>query len=241
MQFELKSGPAAPEARIESVSAHGRMAPVMFIHNPRAKRYILRLLRNGIARVTVPGCGTLEEARDFLHRHMGWLERQLLRPAPARARWQVGAEVYLRGELEVVAPAGPEHPDAIRLGGEVVKVGELAGPLRRQIETHLWRLALKELPPRVCELSELFRLPFSRLSIRNQKTRWGSCSPRGTISLNWRLIQMPPHVSDYIILHELCHRKHMNHSPRFWELVERVCPEFWISERWLKEHTRLLR
>jgi len=76
--------------------------------------------------------------------------------------------------------------------------------------------------------------------VRNQKTRWGSCSRRSTISLNWRLVQVPPFVSDYILLHELAHLREMNHSRRFWHVVEQMCPDYHIAERWLKEHSRLL-
>jgi hypothetical protein len=77
--------------------------------------------------------------------------------------------------------------------------------------------------------------------VRSQKSRWGSCSRRGTISLNWRLIQTPAFVSDYICLHELMHLRQMNHSPRFWREMERVCPDYRMAERWLKEHSGLLR
>jgi len=77
--------------------------------------------------------------------------------------------------------------------------------------------------------------------VRNQRSRWGSCSHRGSISLNWRLIQAPPFVRDYILLHELMHLREMNHSPRFWSEVESVCPYYQVAERWLKAHSRLLR
>ena len=84
-------------------------------------------------------------------------------------------------------------------------------------------------------------LKVQRIVVRNQKSRWGSCSPRGTISLNWRLIQAPEFVSIYMILHELMHLKKMNHSPKFWREVEAVCPSFREAERWLKQHSSLLR
>ena len=78
-------------------------------------------------------------------------------------------------------------------------------------------------------------------SVRDQKSRWGSCSRRGTISLNWRLIQAPEFVTTYIILHELMHLRQMNHSAGFWREVEAVCPSFREAERWLKAHGRWLR
>jgi predicted metal-dependent hydrolase len=79
-----------------------------------------------------------------------------------------------------------------------------------------------------------------RVTVRNQKTRWGSCSSRGTISLNWRLIQTPDFVRDYIILHELAHLRHMNHSARFWQEVKRLCPDLATAKQWIKVHRQLL-
>jgi predicted metal-dependent hydrolase len=80
----------------------------------------------------------------------------------------------------------------------------------------------------------------TRVAVRNQRTRWGSCSPRGVVSLNWRLVQVPEAVRDYVILHELAHRRHMNHSERFWDEVRRLCPDFEVSERWLRENSRIV-
>jgi hypothetical protein len=101
-------------------------------------------------------------------------------------------------------------------------------------------LAKRELPVRVFELAALHELPAKRVSVRNQRSRWGSCSRHGTTSLNWRLVQAPVFVRDYIILHELAHLKQMNHSRRFWREVTRLCPEFTLAERWLKKNSGLL-
>jgi predicted metal-dependent hydrolase len=85
------------------------------------------------------------------------------------------------------------------------------------------------------------QLQVNRITVRNQRSRWGSCSRRGTISLNWRLIQTPVFVQDYIILHELMHLREMNHSARYWREVANVCPDYPVAERWLKRHAALLR
>ena len=105
---------------------------------------------------------------------------------------------------------------------------------------HLRRLAAKELPARVIELAAPHNFPVRRVTVRNQRSRWGSCSRRGTISLNWRLVQTPLSVRDYLILHELAHLREMNHSRRFWNEVTRLCPNFREAERWLKQHSGLL-
>ena len=74
----------------------------------------------------------------------------------------------------------------------------------------------------------------TRVSIRNQRSRWGSCSRRGTIPLNWRLVQVPPFVREYVLLHELMHRRELNHSARFWRLVAAACPRYVEARRWLR-------
>jgi predicted metal-dependent hydrolase len=94
---------------------------------------------------------------------------------------------------------------------------------------------------RTWELASLHKVMISRVTVRSQRSRWGSCSIKKTISLNWRLIQTPGFVADYIILHELMHLREMNHSRRFWRHVEQVCPDYARAEAWLKAHAGLLR
>lgn len=99
-------------------------------------------------------------------------------------------------------------------------------------------VAAEELPPRCLALAARHGLTVTRVSIRNQRSRWGSCSSRGTIALNWRLVLMPPSVSDYVILHELMHLRQPNHSRAFWREVALVCPDWREAEAWLRTHGR---
>jgi hypothetical protein len=103
---------------------------------------------------------------------------------------------------------------------------------------HARKLACSELVQRTIDLAAQTKSEISRITIRNQRTRWGSCSRRRAISLNWRLIQTPAFVIDYIILHELMHLRQMNHSNRFWAEVEKVCPTWREAEQWLRKHGR---
>ena len=121
-----------------------------------------------------------------------------------------------------------------------MRVPSASGDLRTHIERDLRALARAELGPRLRDLATRHGLTVSAVSIRNQRSRWGSCSREGRIALNFRLVQMPPHVSDYVLLHELMHLKQQNHSRRFWRLVEETCPGFREAERWLKTHGRAL-
>jgi predicted metal-dependent hydrolase len=97
--------------------------------------------------------------------------------------------------------------------------------------------AKRELPARLLELAALHGFAVSGVRVRDQQTLWGSCSPQGSISLNWRLVTMPSGVRDYILLHELAHLRHPDHSRRFWTLVASICPWYRDAHRWLRKNT----
>jgi predicted metal-dependent hydrolase len=246
MQFELRFSPERSAVPIEDwLRVGGRTLRLRLVRHRRARRYVLRLGEDGAARVTLPRGGSVAEARQFVQRNLAWLERQLLRQAALSLKpstWVDGTEIFFRGEqvrLETQSQSGADQ--TVRFGAEALPVAAGTADLRSLVERHLWRLAARELPARVFELAALHQLPARRVTVRNQRSRWGSCSRRGTISLNWRLVQAPAFVSDYIILHELAHLKEMNHSRRFWRVVEQLCPAFADAEKWLKRHSGLLR
>ena len=251
MQLDLqfltgrKSAPKPETAAVAAgdvLMAGGQSVPVTFTRSRRARRYILRLKHNGTARVTVPWRGSLAEGRRFAERQTAWLERQLVRLAARPVLptdWRIGGTLYYRGEQVLLAVDASGR--AVRFADQSVKVPDATGDVRPAIEKHLRKRAARELPPRVLELAALHAVAIRRVSVRNQRSRWGSCSRTGTISLNWRLIQTPYSVRDYIILHELMHVRQMNHSVRFWREVAAVCPGFEEAELWIKRHSALLR
>jgi predicted metal-dependent hydrolase len=184
---------------------------LVFIRHPRARRYVIRITDEGIVRVTVPRRGSKREAAAFAAREHAWIERQL------RAR----AERELR-ERERRTTNG--HLSGTN--GEPRK----SGAEQRELLVR----AKKELPARLLALAAQHGLSVSRVSIRNQRWRWGSCSRKGHICLNWRLVTMPESVRDYVLIHELMHLKRMDHSPTFWRLVAGACPEYQDARRWLR-------
>ncbi len=103
-------------------------------------------------------------------------------------------------------------------------------------ERALKEQAHRDLPPRLLELAARNGLTVNRVTIRDQRSRWGSCSPKGHIALNYRLMLMPVEVRDYILVHELMHLKQADHSRKFWRLVEAACPGFRDAERWLRRN-----
>lgn len=104
----------------------------------------------------------------------------------------------------------------------------------------LRELAYPVISERVRHFSEIIGVDYGSITIRNQKTRWGSCSSNGNLSFNCLLMLAPPDVLDYVVVHELCHRKEMNHSKRFWDEVEKVLPDYRKQRRWLKEEGIIL-
>lgn len=96
--------------------------------------------------------------------------------------------------------------------------------------------ALRELPPRIAAYAGQMGVTYGRVTIRNQKTRWGSCSSKGNLNFNCLLMLTPREVQDYVLVHELSHRKEMNHSPKFWEVVEEVLPDYKKRRKWLREN-----
>ena len=100
-------------------------------------------------------------------------------------------------------------------------------------EPALRKRAQKELPPELLALAAAHGITVTRVSIRNQRSRWGACSARGSITLNWRLILVPPFVREYVMIHELMHRRELNHSKRFWKHVAAACPRYRDARTWL--------
>jgi len=224
------------------VSVAGIAAGVEFVRHRRARHYILRLRDDGVLRVTVPRGGSRADAERFLHGRREWIARERHRRALATAGrsgpWRAGTIIPLRGvdvPLEVV-PAARAGRITVAFGDQALTVPAAVGvSLRVTVERYLRRVASRELCARLDELAGAHGFAVAGVSIRNQRTRWGSCSPTGRISLNWRLIQVPPIVCDYVLLHELTHLRHLNHSARFWRELARLCPHHAEARRWLRK------
>ena len=115
----------------------------------------------------------------------------------------------------------------------------LPGLSQKEIE-ELADKALDFIPQRVAYFAPLMGVTYGRITIRNQKTRWGSCSGKGNLNFNCLLMLTPPEIIDYVVVHELAHRKHMNHSPEFWAEVGRILPDYQTRRKWLKENGGVL-
>jgi predicted metal-dependent hydrolase len=218
MQLPLTFETPAPSQLAPSQLAPPHLAPphvapvLVFVRHAKARRYIIRIAENGTVRVTVPRWGSKREAAAFAARERAWIEKQLRARADREARER---ERRTTNERTINESAN--------------------GDARSQRE--LMVQAKRELPPRLLELAARHDVTVTRISIRNQRWRWGSCSRAGHICLNWRLVTMPEDVRDYVLIHELMHLKRMDHSPKFWKLVAEACPEYKKARAWLRSQS----
>lgn len=260
--FEAGANPLPDEAEhlasIDLGPSLGRW-PAKLSYSWRASRYSLKVKRDGALEVVIPEDGTAAEGRAFLQRHAAWVARtleKLGRKEPTAQFWTPGVRLMWRGRMETLeqVEAGGSLGQALlfslkghdatlkcyRLGQDRFELRSPdPGNLREPLEHAFEQLAKVEVFGRAWELATLAGVPVKRVVVRAQRSRWGSCSARGTISLNWRLLLTPDFVRDYVIYHEFAHLRQMNHSERFWREVERLCPNWREAEAWLKENAQL--
>lgn len=188
-----------------------------------------------------------EHIFNFVRQKASWLEKknQLLPSGnAAKPGLASGTTLPFRGQHLLLQKSSSCCKPAVSLCGNTLKVNlyEYAS----QDDTHSLLLAwyrqqaLATLSQKTTSWSRRLDVNVKKITIKDQKTRWGSCSSRGGISLNWRLIMAPPPVIDYLVIHELCHLRQPNHSPAYWREVARWCPDFRLHRQWLRQHGALL-
>ena len=213
--------------------ARGATAPFAVRESQRARRLTVRVYPGGRVEVTVPAGTRPDAVAAFVSRHRSWIDRKVAayaqRPDPAREplpariplqaigrEWQV---TYLPGSRNRVQPRGG---DELEVRGDAARQADT----REALRGWLIEEARGALEPWVARVAAECGLDYQRVQLRRQRTRWGSCSRSGTISLNVCLLFQPPEVVRYLLVHELCHTRHMNHSPRFWRLVAEHEPDY---------------
>jgi hypothetical protein len=216
---------------------------VVFVRHRRARRYILRVLADGTVRVTLPRWGVKREAQAFLDASRAWIAQQLDRrqTASTSAPWGDGTDILIDGQAATLRLL--KIGDAVRVLCDGALVGTMPRgqhDVRAFVSAWLEARARRELPPQLQALAAQHGITVPRVSVRDQRSRWGACSPTGTITLNWRLVQTPGHVREYVLLHELMHRRELNHSRRFWRLVAAACPAHAEARRWLRREGKHL-
>lgn len=206
----------------------------------QARRYTLRIqaaTREVV--LTMPPRGSLKEAKAFAEKHGGWIAARLKR-LPEAAPFAHGTEVPLRGMTHRIVHRGRVRgtvwTETDERGQRLICVAGDGPHLARRVGDFLHRQARHDLEAATKQYADRLDVAIKRISVRDQASRWGSCSTTGVLSFSWRLILAPPYVLNYLAAHEVAHLVEMNHSPRFWRLLKRLCPNMARAKLWLDVH-----
>lgn len=202
--------------------------------SPRVRRLTARVHVGGRVEIVVPVGVSAKTVRDFVQRFTPWIDRKV-------AAMQCFAEMAVvvprtiefacTGERFDVDWHGAPKRGVSQLGERLLVQAPDEGGARTVLRGWLQRAASERLAPRLMRLASDLNYSVARVAIRCQRTRWGSCSTRGTVSLNCSLVFLRPEVVRYLFVHELAHMKHMNHSASFWRVVEKLEPEYRTLDR----------
>ena len=236
MNLFFKPRPSIPDAT--SIDIDGERVAVTVKVSARAKSYRLSLPPGKPPLLTLPAHGRWRDAEAFLHRHRNWLAARIKRNPEAQP-FADGGTVPVRGVPHRIVATGQVR-GRVQLAGEdgdrtLLVPGDPEHRARR-LTDWLREQALIDLQQRTALHSGRLGVTVKVVRLRDQRSRWGSCSSTGTITYNWRLILAPPFVLDYVAAHEVAHLVEMNHSPAFWAAVGRTLPDYERGRAWLKAH-----
>jgi predicted metal-dependent hydrolase len=232
-----KGNPRLPLTDTFPLTVNGEMHNVRLRRSERAKRFTLRVKPGtGDIVLTAPAWAGLAEVQDFARRHVGWVAARLA-TAARRTAFAHDSIVPLRGIPHRIvhrhSARGVVWPETGVDGHPELHVAGDIEHLERRLIDHFKAQARADLLVAVARYTQRLGLPAKRIAVRDQTTRWGSCSASGALSFSWRLILAPPFVLDYLAAHEVAHLKEMNHSARFWRLLADLYPDTERARAWM--------
>lgn len=231
----MKTAPAK-----RTVDVGGRSLPITIRENERATRITLRIEPGGKAlKMTVPYGLHHREVDDFLDRHNGWLKSRLSKFSDD-GRVVDGASIDIRGVPHRIEHTGllrgVTHIESNGAGEAILRVSGLPDNLGRRVAAFLKKEARSDLERLVAFHAKAVGKPVRSISMKDTRSRWGSCSHEGNLSFSWRIVMAPESVINYLAAHEVAHLREMNHGPKFWALCERLCPDTETAKNWLKRN-----
>ena len=227
-----------PPPELRAVEVNGRSVPLTIRRNAQATRLTLRIEPGGRAlKMTVPTGLPEREIRDFLDRHHAWLMTKLARFS-SRSALADGHHIFIRGVAHRIEETGMLRglTEAVTVDGEaVLRVSGESEHVPRRIRDYLKKEARKDLQDRVAFHAPRVGRKVRSMTLRDTRSRWGSCSADGALSFSWRIVMAPPFVLDYLVAHEVAHLREMNHGPRFWRLCDELTRDSLSARDWLGE------
>ena len=234
----VRRKPLASEKRTLEIG--NRAMPLTIREHPRSTRITLRIEPGARGLIlTVPIGLHKVEIDDFLDRHQGWLLTRLARFPQAQASLGHGSTLMLRGVLHHVEHTGSLRgvTEAVVIEGRaILRVSGLPEHSGRRMSAFLKKEARRDLEAAVQVHARGVRKPVKSITMKDTRSRWGSCSWDGNLSFSWRIVMAPPFVIDYLAAHEVAHLDEMNHGDGFWTLCHRLCPRTDEAKAWLKRH-----
>ncbi|MDO5294895.1 MAG: SprT family zinc-dependent metalloprotease [bacterium] len=188
--------------------------------------------------IKAPGSISVDKIEQLLYKKKDWLLGTLASCESRETVRQQGELLYLGKPFEIKVEEQKKIRIEIQVEDGAIIVKKPVGynvDIHKVLENWLRRQAAAVIQEKVEQYSRLLGVTYQNITIKDQKTRWGSCSSRGNLNFNYRLIMAPAEVLDYVVIHELAHRIHMNHSKDFWQTVEKVCPRYREHRSWLQE------
>nr|WP_153344134.1 M48 family metallopeptidase [Roseospira navarrensis] len=227
---------AAPDPKPDAVVVGDRAVPLVVRVNPRARRVALKVdAAAGRVVLVIPHKRDEKAARRFLHSRTDWLHAALERLPPAIALTD-GASVPLGGVPHTVRHC-PDARRGVWLEDGEIRVSGQAEHLPRRLRDWLKGQARAAITARVAVHAEALGVTPGRITVKDTRSRWGSCAASGALSFSWRLVMAPDWVLDYVTAHEVAHLRELNHSPAFWRHVETLAPGLRGPARdWLRDH-----
>jgi predicted metal-dependent hydrolase len=223
----------------ETISLAGREIPLVVRRNRQARRVVLRIdIEAGGIALTLPGRTALAEGLALAHERADWVIR-CLDKLPARVPFADGATLPLLGNDTTIRHAPETRHGVVHRNGELIVSGAREH-LARRVEDWLKREAKREITRRAQPMAERLERTIAGLTVRDTRSRWGSCTPDGKLSFCWRLILTPEWVLDYVVAHEVAHLAHLNHGPKFWATVKSLDVKPEQARAWLDVHAERL-
>ncbi len=199
----------------------------------RAKRISLRVSNlDGRVTLTLPSHVPEREALEFAHQKADWLRRQL-GGQTGHVMVGPGVELPIEGRLKRIAPGTGRR---VQEADDTVLVPGAGGRVAARLQAYLKIRARDRLAAASDHYAGLLGRGYSRLTLRDTRSRWGSCTAAAALNYSWRLILAPPEVLDYVAAHEVAHLQEMNHSPAFWAVVAKLVPDYHAPRHWLREN-----
>lgn len=208
--------------------------------NPRSRHIKIRVESSGEVVVSAPPRASRTKIAEFVQQSQDWINHQLTKLATRKEFGESDTTLMIFGrKYQKRVELTKEQSIGIIIVEDTIHINPIEftdTSVSKEITRFLKSTAERYILPRTKQLAETMGISYRLITLRQQKTRWGSCSRDGNLNFNWRLVHCPPEVIDYVIIHELAHRRHMNHSDRFWQEVAKFDPAHREHRGWLKRH-----